>query len=170
MGSLALSLTRISTHPIASRPIDMTVTVTNNGGSSVALNSLVVRDAGKSGSVIAQPRFQVLNAPTTSDKPVIDAAGSVTYPFQVVPNSPRFGGPSPQNPGGAVPFAGANPAPNSLLYLIAESLDADGVVATSILFIVPVLHTITPLPRDEGGGLDFRQGSNFMTLALMGAL
>jgi hypothetical protein len=59
--------------------------------------------------------------------------------------------------------------PDATFILQAQSLVSDGTVA-SVSLPVPVLSSIAPFPVPAGGALYLQQGSNLMTLALMGAL
>lgn len=157
-----VTLTRVS-NAVANQPCNFTLTITNNGASAVTIPALGVSEVTKTGARIAQPRFLTSNASVGVGNPTILASGTLSLPFQVVPTSPAFPGPSPQNPGGGAQAAGANPASNSSIVLQVQGQDSDNLVFTSPQLMVPVSSGFDVFPRPEGGALDLRQGSNLIT-------
>lgn len=164
-----VSMAQVDPNAVANQPVKFTVTVANSDAAAVTLSSLYISEQSDTGANVGQPQYLVSNVPLNLGNPIITAAGSVSYGFQVVFNSPNTPGQSPNNaPGGAVPSNNAYPAnPYVTLQAIAQTSDGS-VFSTTIM--VPVLSAVAPFPIPEGGALQFRQGSNLMTLALMGAL
>jgi hypothetical protein len=165
---VSLALAKGSPGPIvANQQMFFVVTVTNSGSASVTLQSLTVSESTESDAKIGEIPFLTPNVPAGVGNPTIAAGASVNFGFPVVFNGPGIG-PSPNNPGGAAPFSGAM-TPDATFILQAQSLVSDGTVA-SVSLPVPVLSSIAPFPVPAGGALYLQQGSNLMTLALMGAL
>jgi hypothetical protein len=156
-------ITKVSTNAVAGQPCNFTLTITNNGASAVTIASLSVNETTKTGASIGQPNFLTTNASVGVAVPTINAAASLSLPFQVAPPAPAYPGPSPQNVGGGAQAAGAGPAWNSQLGLQATGMDSDDLVFTGQL-MVPVLSAFEVSPRPEGGALDLRQGSNLINL------
>ncbi len=166
--ALSLVLAKGSPGPIVvNQQMFFTLTVTNNGVSSVSLSSLAVTAAGESDVVIGEIPFLTPNVPSGTGSPTIAPSASVSFGFPVIFQGVPVG-PSPQNPGGAAPFANAS-TPDANFTLQAQSLSSDGTVA-SFSQQFSVLSSIAPFPVPAGGALYLSQGSNLMTLALMGVL
>lgn len=165
--SLSLALT--SGIVVANQPINFTVTVTNGDAAAVTLQSLYVTEQTDAGAQVGQPQYLVPNMPVNLGNPVIPAASSATYGFQVVFPAPSTPGTSPNNqPGGASPGNNAYPA-NPFMTLQAIGQTSDGSVFSNTI-TVPVLSAISPFPVPEGGAFQFRQGSNFVNFMMLGAL
>jgi hypothetical protein len=156
-------ITKSSTNAVAGQPCNFVATITNNGASAVTIPSFGVNEVSKTGARIAQPRILTTNGSVGVGDPTINAAASLSVPFQVIPNAPQYPGPSPQNVGGGNQSASAGPAQNSQLILQATGMDSDDLVFSGQL-MVPVLSAFEVFPRPEGGALDFRQGSNLINL------
>lgn len=151
----------------AEKVANYVITITNGGSTAVTLQSLAVSCQGGD-CVIAQPVYLTPNVPVGVGNPVFAASASASYGFQVVFPSPYFPGPSPQNPGGASPTSQAAVA-DPFYNLQIVGLSSDGSVFSTV-FMVSVLSAMYPFPIPEGGGLIFTQGSNLMTLIMLGAL
>lgn len=162
-----VTVTKVSASAVANQPCNFTLTITNNGASAVTIPSLGVSEITKTGARIAPPRLLTTNASVGVAVPTINAAATLTLPFQVVPMSPAYPGPSPQNPGGGAQAAGAGPAWNSTIGIQVQGMDSDNLVFTSAPMMFGVSSGFDVFPRPEGGALDLRQGSNlinFLTL------
>lgn len=159
--ALTIAITRVTAGAVAQQPCTFVATITNGGASAVTLQELNVSEVTKTGARIGQPTWQTPGQPVASSYPTINAAAAVSYSFQVIPMSPDYPGPSPQNPGGGAQAAGAGPAVNTQLVLQVQSKDSDNLLATAQI-TVPVASTFDVFPRPEGGALDLRQGSNLI--------
>lgn len=165
--SCAISQGAGATSVTAGRAINYVVTVSNTNAASVTLNSLAVYPMSGDAR-ISQPLYLTPNVPVGVGNPTIASGASASYGFQVVFDSPAQAGPSPNNPGGAAPASVAL-TPDPFFVIQAQGQASDGSVFSSSFF-VPVLSTIAPFPIPEGGALYLTQGSNLMTLTLLGAL
>lgn len=166
--SVALALS--NSNVLANQPATIVATVSNTTAAAVTLNSLTA--SCPSGAVsIRQPLFATPNQAPGVGNPVIAATtGTASYAFDFVVMAPNTAGPNPTNaPGGVVPSNQAGPTqnPNHTITVIGQT--SDGSVFSSSL-TVGVLSAVGPFPRPEGGALQFTQGANLMTLALLGAL
>jgi hypothetical protein len=141
------------------------VTVTNTGANPATLNSLSV-SCGNPSLTIAQPDFLTPNVAPGAGNPIIAAGGTFSARFSVSYFAPNMSGPSPQSPTGATnavnqpafPVGGFFP-----LAVQAQITDSAGSIAVGNCgFGVGVLSEAQNVPRAEGGGLDFRQGSNIL--------
>ncbi len=165
--SVAITYGNDSASPRASKTSNFTVAVTNTGSSAVTLNSLSI-NCGGGDARITQPNYLTPNVPVGVGNPILNAAAVAYYSFQAVFDSPYDPGPSPQNPGGASPYNQAG-VPDPYFLLQAQAQSSDGSTAVGTL-LVPVLSTIGRHPLPEGGALSFTQGSNLITLTMLGAL
>lgn len=167
---MALTLVISAINPnsaVAGQVEGFNLAVTNSSASQVTLSSLVT-GAVDPGLTVGQPNYLTPNMPIGLGNPVIAGGATANYPFQVVFNTPAASGPSPNNPGGAAPGpVAATPRANFTLTAMAQA--SDGSVGSTSL-MVPVLATIPPFPLPQGGALQFDQGANLITLAIMGAL
>ncbi len=165
--SVAIAVGAPGSSAVAERVGNYVATVTNTGASAVTLQSLSVNCNGGDAR-ISQPQYLTPNVPVGVGNPVINGGSSLAVSFQAVFDSPYFAGPSPQNPGGAsASNAAANP--DALFVLQAIGNTSDGSVFSGTI-LVPVLSTIAPFPVPEGGSLIFTQGSNLITLIMLGAI
>lgn len=164
-----VSMAQVDPNAVANQAIKFTVTVANSDAAAVTLSSLYISEMTDTGANVGQPQYLVPNVPLNVGNPVINAAGSASYGFQVVFNSPNTPGQSPNNaPGGAVPSNNAYPA-NPYVILQAVGQTSDGSVFSASI-MVPVLSAVAPFPVPEGGAFQFRQGANFINLIMLGAI
>ncbi len=145
---------------VGNQAMNYTVTVANTGTAAVTLNSLDVTETTRTGARVSQPRYLTQNVPVGVGNPILAAASSLSYGFQVVSFSPVMPGPSPQAPGGAAPTNAAY-YPQSSYALRAVSVTSDGTVASGD-FVAPVLSK--EIPQDSGGALVLSQGFNLINL------
>lgn len=167
---VSVALVLSNSNVISGQPAGAVATVSNTTAAAVTLESLTA--SSSSGAVsIRQPVIVTPNMAPGAGDPVIDAtSGTLSVGFSFVVQAPNAAGPSPNNaPGGVAPSNPAAPVsnPNHVITVIGQT--SDGSVFSSSL-TVGVLSAVGPFPRAEGGALQFTQGANFMTLALMGAL
>lgn len=165
---MALTLVLSSINPgscVAGQPESFLLTVTNTGSAAVTLTTLST--FGDTTSTVSQPSYLTPNAPIGYGNPVINAGSSANYVFQVVFNSPNASGPSPQAPGGPLPYPVATP--EGLSVVSAQAQSSDGSLASTSL-MVPVLSAIQNAPVPQGGAFQFGQGANLMNLTMLGAL
>ncbi len=156
----------------ANQKLNFTLTLVNTeAAASVSLQSLIVTEASKLGSNIAQPVWQTAGAAQGSaSQPVILNAATAYYPFAVMVASPNMPGVSPTNPGGAAPEQAAQPTKNPQLVLQATAVLATAAGVRTILtasFTVPVLTAVYPFPVSDVGVLLFRQGGNANLIAVI---
>lgn len=167
---MALTVAVVQSLPgntFANATVNFVVAVTNTGSSSVALNGLSVNASAGDPVSISQPSFLVPNVPVNVGNPSITAGATSYFPFQAVFRMPINPGPSPQNPGGAAPFAGAYPA-DPFYFLTAIAQASDGSVGTGSVF-VPVLSTLAQ-PVASGGAFQWQQGFNLINGIVLGTL
>lgn len=150
---------------IANQPATFVAVVSNTDGADVYLQSLQISEVSNLGSRVGQPQ---ISDPGSSQgvRPTLSAAGSLTYPFQVVANFPNTPGLSPNNPGGSAPGQAAYPVAPALLALRAQGQTSDGSVF-SCLFTVPVLSAVAPFPAPQGGAMQFAQGFDSNLIAVI---
>ena len=159
-------MTRVSDSAVANQATKFTVTVSNTGAAALTLDQLNIFPASPSSvSTIGQPQFLTPQVALGDGEPTINAAGSVSYGFQVVFTAPSTPGPSPDAPGplGIAGMVLGQPA-NAQHRLIAQCRTSDGATAQSFLS-VPVLSAVEMFPTPTGGAAVFSQGADANLIA-----
>lgn len=149
----------LSGSAVAGRSLRGMVSITNESGPSVAIDSMVLSESTKMGVAIGGPRFLTPNVVGVGATPIIATSSTSHFPFSLMVPSPNTPGASPS---ATRHHDDVFPSNNSQCQL---NLDVRAIDQVSFLpevartsFEFPVITSVAPFPVPQGGALQYNAG------------